>query len=77
MTRVFEGSPAEKAGIKLNDVVVRVDDKDVAGLNDLRNIVRGRAPDDAITIAVKRDGKDMDLKVKLGNMGDRAGNPRP
>ena len=76
VTRVFEGSPAEKGGIKLNDVVVRVDDKDIAGLADLRDVVRGHAPDDAISIAVKRDGKELDLTVKLGNMGDRAGNPR-
>jgi S1-C subfamily serine protease len=77
ITKVFEGSPADKAGLKCDDVILRVDDRDVAGLNDLRAIVRAHKPDDEITIAVKRLDRELDVKVKLGRIGDANWNALP
>ena len=66
ITRVLEGSPAEKAGLKEGDIVVRADDRDMAGLSDLREIVRRHNTDDEITVTVRRGDEELDLKVKLG-----------
>ncbi|KPK99307.1 MAG: hypothetical protein AMK75_06720 [Planctomycetes bacterium SM23_65] len=66
ITRVLEGSAAEKAGLKEGDIVVRADDRDIAGLGDLREIVRRHEPDDEVTLTVRRGEKELDLKVKLG-----------
>ena len=43
ITNVFSGSPAEGAGILINDMVVSVDDEDVQGfsLQDIANLIRG------------------------------------
>jgi len=69
ITRVIEGSPAEKAGLKKDDIIVRADDKDIAGLNDLREIVRKHKANDEITVTVRRGAQEMEVKVKLGAAG--------
>ncbi|HUW57261.1 MAG TPA: PDZ domain-containing protein [Planctomycetota bacterium] len=65
VTRVFEGSAAEKAGLRVDDILVRADDRDLAGLGDLKEILRRHRVDDEITLTVRRDDKEMDFKVKL------------
>ncbi|HUV39051.1 MAG TPA: PDZ domain-containing protein, partial [Planctomycetota bacterium] len=64
--RVVEDSPAAAAGLKEGDIILRADRKDLAGLNDLREIIRGHKPDDALAMIVRRDGREMDVNVKLG-----------
>ncbi|HEY8500207.1 MAG TPA: S41 family peptidase [Clostridia bacterium] len=45
VVRVFENSPAEGAGILADDIITRVDGKDVAGMNaqDISNLIRGES----------------------------------
>jgi len=76
VTQVVEGSPAEKAGLKKNDIILRADDKDVAGLGDLREIVQKHKANDEITMTVRRGAQEVDVKVKLGP-GGQGGNRPP
>jgi S1-C subfamily serine protease len=71
ITRVIEGSPAEKAGLKKDDVVVRADEKDIAGLNDLREVVRKHKANDEIVVTVRRGVQEVEVKVRLGAAGPR------
>ena len=68
---------ADDAGIKLNDVILRADARAVTGLTNLRDMVRAHKPGDEITVTIRRDGKESDLKVKLGSLGDRNENAQP
>ena len=72
----IKGGPAEKAGIKANDVIVQVDDfkvKDDAGEDDLnamiKEIVR-RKPGTKVKVGIKRDGKDMTVEVTVGKRSE-------
>ncbi len=64
--RVLAGSPAEKAGVKNGDVVMKLDGKEVTDLQTFIQEVGAHKPGDMITLTVHRDGKDEDIKVTVG-----------
>lgn len=63
---VVRGSPAEKAGFKSGDVVVRVGDKTVAGAADLRNAIGLQRIGDTLKIEVLRKGETLTLAPQVG-----------
>ena len=67
---VTEDSPALAAGVKQGDTILKIDGKDVSDSRDLSRKVAGIKPGDAVPLTVVRDGKTMDLEVKIGTMPD-------
>ena len=67
---VTEESPALAAGVKQGDTILKIDGKDVTDSRDLSRKVAGIKPGDAVPLTVVRDGKTMDLEVKIGTMPD-------
>ena len=65
VTDVAEDGPAAKAGIKAGDVIVRVAGKAVKDGRDLREALSDAEPGSDATIGVQREGRAMDLTVKL------------
>jgi serine protease Do len=63
--KLVEGAPAEKAGLKVGDVIVGVDTTNIKDRDDLFDFLKNKKPDDTITISVKRDGEVVKVKVKL------------
>lgn len=66
ITDVSEGSGAEKAGLKVGDVITKVGDKKIEGPGDLSEAIRAMKPKDEAKITYKRDGKENTAKAKLG-----------
>jgi S1-C subfamily serine protease len=62
---VTAGSPAEKAGVKVKDIVLSVNGQLITGDTSLVAIIRDSAPGDKITITVERNGKKQDLIATL------------
>jgi S1-C subfamily serine protease len=63
---VVPGSPAEEAGISPSDVIVAVDDEEVAEPGDLLAELRTRDPGDTIDLTVLRGGDQQSVDVELG-----------
>lgn len=63
--RVIEGLPAEKAGIKENDVITEIDGKKPATPEMLRDALKDKDPGDTVTFTVLRKGGDQNIRVKL------------
>lgn len=62
--QVQPGSAAERAGVKIGDLIVRADGKDTASIDALRSAVGGvDASKQQYDLVVKRDGSDQTLKV--------------
>ncbi|OGD12488.1 MAG: hypothetical protein A2Y86_04705 [Candidatus Aminicenantes bacterium RBG_13_62_12] len=59
-------SPAELAKIVEGDVVLKIGDRGVSSPDVLAAEIRKRKPGQDVTLKVERDGKPMDIKVKLG-----------
>ncbi len=66
VSQVAEGTPAARAGLKVGDFIVAVDGKDVKNVNELRNMVAHLDPTKAYPLKVYRDGKEITVKVTLG-----------
>ena len=63
---VVPGSPADEAGISPSDVIVAVDDEQVAEPGDLLAELRTRDPGDTIELTVLRGGDEESVDVELG-----------
>ena len=64
--RVIPGSPAAKAGLRSNDVVVAVDGRPVGSEGELREALHGHKKGDKVTLEIARDGKRQKIDVTLG-----------
>ena len=63
---VAKGSPAEKAGLKKGDIVVKLGDKDIAGLADFRYELYKYKVGDKVSVSYYRNGKVNTTEVTLG-----------
>lgn len=63
--RVVEGLPADKAGIKVGDVIVAVDDKSPATPEMLRETLKNKKPGDTLTLKVMRKGSEHTMSLEL------------
>jgi serine protease Do len=62
---VQEDSPAEKAGLKHGDVILKVDSVTIKKTQDLIEYVSSKAPGTKVTLTVIRDDKEKDFIVTL------------
>jgi len=62
----IDDTPAERAGVKSGDLIIRLGEKNVKGmtLEDAVKIMRGK-PDTDILLTIVREGKDKPLKIKI------------
>ena len=65
---IVQGSPADKAGIKEGDVILKINNEDIGQGKSLTRILSKYQPGDEITVTTLRDSKQSNLKVKLTEM---------
>ena len=73
---VEEDSPASKAGLEPEDVILSVDGQDVDAENSLADLIAGYEPGDTVTLKVERPGEDeesQEVDVVLGEHPDEEG----
>ncbi|MBI4476911.1 MAG: trypsin-like peptidase domain-containing protein [Acidobacteria bacterium] len=70
---VAEGSPAERAGVRVYDVIVGVDDNTVDTTDQLIRLIAARQPGAQARVRVLRDGHPLALTVKLAERPPRDG----
>lgn len=63
---VMPDEPAEKAGLKAGDIIVKIDDKKINDSSELLNAIANIAPGETATISLIRNGKEMTVKAVLG-----------
>jgi len=62
---VVEGSPADKAGLSENDIIMQVNDQVLDETYSLVNEIAKYQPDDEIELKIWRDGEEKIIKVTL------------
>lgn len=63
-------SPAAQAKLREGDVVLKIGDRVVAGPDVLATEIRKRKPDQEVVLELERDGKPLEVKVKLGELAE-------
>jgi len=71
LVELYEGQPADEAGLKAGDAIVEVDGKNIVGkdLDEVNNFLRG-FPGQDLELRIKRPGLEelMDVKLTLGEV---------
>src|SRR5262249_10032535 len=84
VARVFPGGPADKAGLKEDDVIVRLEGKAITSYSELQEEGRGRKAGDKVKLEVMRAGQRLDAEMTYGTQptgggfagrGGRGGQP--
>lgn len=65
ISRIAEGSPAERAGLAVGDIVTDVDGEGIEGTWDLSRAIRGHEGGEMADLVVWRDGTSLDFQVEL------------
>ena len=65
---VQKDGPADKAGIKIRDVILNFDGQDIATSADLPRVVGNTKPDSKVTVKVWRNETIKTIKIKVGEM---------
>ena len=66
VTEVTKNGPAETAGIKVGDIITQIDDVKLETMNDLREYIYTKKPNDEVTLKINRGKIKRDIVVKLG-----------
>ena len=75
VSEVVKGSPAEKAGIKRGDVILRFNGQQIDERNDLPKLVATTKVGKTVAVVVFRDGKEHELQVEVGKLGEEGAGP--
>ena len=66
ITRIVQGSPAEKAGLKKGDVILRLDGDNITSVRKLNRLVSEIAPDQSVKVSVSRGGAEQEVTATIG-----------
>ena len=74
--QVQAGSGAERAGIRRGDVISGLNGQAVTDPNSFRNAIASTPPGSEVTLTVKRDGRESQVRATLGEFTPQAERPR-
>lgn len=66
ITQVIKDSPAEKAGLRKDDVILRLDGENITSVRKLNRLVAEIAPDQSVRVTVSRGGSEQELTATIG-----------
>jgi len=66
ITQVVPDSPAQKAGLRKDDVILRVDGENVTSVRKLNRLVSEIAPDHSVRITISRNGAEQEISATMG-----------
>jgi serine protease Do len=66
VTKVAAGSPADKAGLQVDDIITSVDSVKMDETHNYLNVLYTYKPGDQVTLGVMRNGKETTLQITLG-----------
>jgi Do/DeqQ family serine protease len=74
--QVQSGSGADRAGLRQGDVLTSLNGTPINDPNTFRNAIAGIAPGSEVTLTVKRDGSERQVRATLGEFTPQAERPR-
>jgi M6 family metalloprotease-like protein len=83
--QVAPGSPAQRAHLKVDEIVLKIDDTTLTSSERLREVISSKKPDDEVALTLLLAEKAVEMKVRLGveppaagaGPGDRGGRRGP
>src|ERR1044072_4388337 len=66
VTQIVKDSPADKAGLRKDDVILRIDGGNITSVRKLNRIVSELSPDQSVKISVSRGGSEQEVPATIG-----------
>lgn len=63
--KVGRESPAELVGIKAGDIILKIDGTEIKNKAAMQKLLKDKAADDKLLILLQRDGKEIEVTVRL------------
>ena len=73
VSNVEKGSPAEKAGLQVGDVIRKIDGQAIVGVGDVPAVVGQSLPGQKVTVQIWRQGRPQEMTAVLGDAGNKSG----
>lgn len=67
IAQIAKDSGAAAAGLQPGNVIVKVGERAISGLLELKNALTGKAPGSKVALLVQEDGREKQVEVLLGN----------
>lgn len=66
ISQVSLDGPSANVGLKVGDIIKKIDDKEINTMSQLRNYIYQKNPGDKIKLTLQRNGKESQIEVELG-----------
>ncbi len=76
LTGIMRGGPADLAGLRPGDIIVRVGKSDIANVQELLQAVSGHEPGAAVPVHGFRDNEPLEIEVVMGQRPEQMRQPR-
>ncbi|NPA40717.1 MAG: DegQ family serine endoprotease [Aquificae bacterium] len=71
IAQVLKGSPADKAGLKVGDIIVELSGRKIESVRDLQFSIMKTKPGTRVELTVIRDGKKRKIEVEIGELPEK------
>lgn len=58
--------PAKNSGLKVGDIITKIDNNEINKMSELRNYIYTKSPRDTVTLTVLKNKKISEIQIKLG-----------
>jgi len=72
VTQVIKDSPAEKAGLRKDDVILRIEGENVSSVRRLNRLVSEMAPDQSVRVSFSRGGAEQEVSATIGKRSNQS-----
>ena len=72
VTQVVKDSPAEKAGLRKDDVILRLDGENVSSVRKLNRLVSELAPDQSVKVSFSRGGAEQEVTAMVAKRSNQS-----
>jgi serine protease Do len=69
VVNVISGSPADKAGVQVDDIITKIDGESLNESNTLANVIKNKKVGDIVQLSVYRNGQTLTLSATLSDSG--------
>ena len=66
VAQITKNSPADKTELKEGDIIKKIDDTELTTMNDLRQYIYTKKPEDEVTLSITRGKISRQIKMNLG-----------
>ena len=66
VVQISSDGPAKKSGLKIGDIITKIDSFEVNKMSELRNYIYSKKPEETVELTVNRNGKEYLSKIILG-----------